>query len=649
MKLLANVKLFFVAVFISSFCNMYADKKVALIIGNDDYPDSRYGSLRTCINDADRMDFVLKSIGFTTYIAKDCDQKEMSKTFSEFSKSSKNADVAVFFYSGHAKNIGGESYMIPGKTIFGSEIQRSDLVSVADIRDIMEKNSRLSLIFLDACRDGAYTRVKGTTKGERIMPTVTSSNNKPVGSMVFYATQFGDKATVGDGILSPFTKVLSEHLTDGDEFMTVWRNIKEQVPAESSGQNPDEEGFYTNGFWFNPVGSRLVAPPANPINKPNKYKYITINTNIPKAKINIYGSTFTSGSPIPCEIGKNYVFTITESGYQPFSGKIQVDTSPEIIDVKLAKAEYAEVKIYTNTEAAVYLDNKLVGISYPTNPLVVETQSGKRNIELKANGYYSSKKSEYIDAGKNSLYFNLPRDYPPFWSWDGDIQGTQYISYHFSPNYQLGLNYLYRPEDSRISYGLYLSGSTGLFKGVRMIELYSYSYVGTDITYSVDENGTLVKYRETSSLVSDKPIDKYSEDIDPDHEAKKYDANALILANFGFNPCNGILIEAGLGAGYHQDRYYLPYTSYMTKTVTTNLNTGTIVGEPQYGYIRGGGDKWFKQDSKWSPAFRLGAKALIPLGGWDTSFLTLGGGYTFQFTNMKYSSWDATIGFAWTF
>lgn len=646
MKLTALFRLFIVGIFLATTYAMNADNKVALIIGNDDYPDSRYGTLRTCVNDADRMEFVLKSLGFTTYVVKDCNQKEMSRAFSDFSKSSKNADVAVFFYSGHAKNIGGESYLIPSKTVFGSEIQRSDLVSVADIRDIMEKNSQLSLIFLDACRDGAYTRVKGATKGERVVPTTSSSNNKPVGTMVFYATQFGDKATMGNGRLSPFTKVLSEHLTDGDEFMTVWKNIKEQVPAEAPGQYPDQEDFYTNGFWFNPIGSRLVAPPTNPVTTPNKYKYITINTNIPNAKINIYGSTFTSGAPIPCEIGKSYVYTINEPGYQPFSGKLQVDTSPDVINVKLVTAEYAEVKVYSNTEAFVYLDSKRVGITYPTSPLILETQSGKRNIELKAEGYYSAQKTEYIDAGKNTLYFTLSKDWGEFLSWNG-YEGQQSIRYHFSPKYQIGLSYMYRPEDTRFSFGLYLAASPGWFKGLSVVDVSTFVSVETSTSVTIDDGyGNTTVYKATTNEYAP---DKYSSEIDPNNEAKKYNANSLALANVGFNITNGLSVEAGFGVAYHQDRYYMKNVNYVRKTTYTNETTGESYQDPKIELTPQNKSEWFKQDTKWSPALRLGANGLIPLDNWDKCFISIGAGYTFLFSNHKFSSWDANIGLVWKF
>lgn len=657
-KILMGMMLLFTVV------TSHAENRVALIIGNQNYNGSAgFETLPTCINDAKEMDKVLRSLGFSTIVASDANKEEMLQAIEKFSSLSKNADVAVYFFSGHAIRLGEDLYMVPSRSTFLASSLSEQLVKVSNVRNLMENNANLSILFLDACRDGTTTAdTSKKTKGRQTPSNVGMRNNNsnsatPLGCMICYATQSGRTASAGKGDLSPFTKSLVKHLTDGDEFRTVWRNIKNEVSVDEPGQIPSSEDTYENMFYFNPSGSHLSAPnttitksstETSTQSNDNK-KSITINTNAPNATIDFYGSKFLPGKSLLYEIGRTYVYTIEAEGFQPLTGKLEITPiSPSIVNLTLKKAENCTFTVSTNTNAGVTLDGKF--IDYTKNKsLEIRTTMGRHSIKLVANGYLSYSTDIDLDQPRETRYFTLSKEKTAYWDWDGDYDGTQYLSYHFSPKAQIGLSYLYRPENSRISYGLYLSGSTGLFKGINMIEAYSYAYVGQDITYSVDENGKIVKYKESSSLVSDKPIDKYSDDIDPNREAKKYDAYALILANFGYHLCTGILIEAGLGAGFHQDRYYLPYTSYITKTVTTNLNTGTVVGEPKYEYIKGGGDKWFKQNSKWSPAFRLGAKALIPLDDWDTYFITLGGGYTFQFTNMKYSSWDATIGFAWNF
>ena len=111
-------------------------------------------------------------------------------------------------------------------------------------------------------------------------------------------------------------------------------------------------------------------------------------------------------------------------------------------------------------------------------------------------------------------------------------------------------------------------------------------------------------------------------------------------------PCNGILLEAGFGAASHCDKVYMPCNYTISKTITTNMNTGEVVGEPSYEYTRNEGSYWYNGKVKWSPAMRLGAKFNIPVG--IDNFLTVGGGFTHLFSNTKFSSWDVSIGFAWS-
>ena len=72
-----------------------------------------------------------------------------------------------------------------------------------------------------------------------------------------------------------------------------------------------------------------------------------------------------------------------------------------------------------------------------------------------------------------------------------------------------------------------------------------------------------------------------------------------------------------------------------------------MVGEPKNEYVLSDGSTWIKEDVKWSPAMRLGTKINIPVG--QDFFFTVGGGYTYAFSNSKCSSWDASIGIAWCY
>lgn len=640
---------------------MYAEKKVALLIGNSTYDqhvhaDSTYNlkfaDLPPAINDASTINDILQSLGFQTILVKDGDRNEMLDALHQFSDLSKNADVSVYFYSGHATRIEEDLYLIPSKTAFQPYYLSEQLIRVENIKNSMRSNSKLSLLFFDACRSEILIddSIK-KDKGKLIMPDIGSSPKINVQNpwIAYYATRNGKTASAGTETLSPFTQVLAKHLSDGEEFNHVFYTIINEVKLLTHDQQePTNEGCYSGGFYFNPTGKKVAVPTPTSQPKENK-KAITVFANVPHATIDFYGKKYDTGKPLLFEIGKNYAYTVNAEGYQPYSGIITASsTASSSISVTLSKGEPATFTIYCNTAASVYYDNKHVGVTKKDEPLKIATISGKHQIKLSAKGYNSYFTDIVLKVGDNNKKFSLEKRIGEFWKWDS-YEKTNSLSYHYSPQYQIGLSYMYRPENSRFSFGAILSASTGWFKGIKTTDTKVFASTGISTTITVDNgSGQLVKYLQTTTSTGKTP-DRYSEKIDPDQEAKKYDANAMILANVGFNPCNGITIEAGIGTAYHQDRYHLPFAVQQTKTIMTDLNTGEIVGKPTYQYERTDGSEWIKQKAKWSPALRLGAKTLIPLDGWDQYFLSIGGGYTFLLTHSKYSSWDTNIGIVWEF
>ena len=121
----------------------------------------------------------------------------------------------------------------------------------------------------------------------------------------------------------------------------------------------------------------------------------------------------------------------------------------------------------------------------------------------------------------------------------------------------------------------------------------------------------------------------------------------MFLLNSGFNMCNGLLAELGLGAAVHKRQHYMPCYYKIQEKITTNDITGEIVGEPEIKESRILHDYWFKAKYKWSPAIRVGIRTNLPTK-WDNVYISIGGGYTYLFTNNKYSSWDGTIGVSLT-
>lgn len=642
----------FVCIFASLFvCNLYAyEKKVALIWGNANY-GGQWESLPVVENDANTISNIFSSLGYRTMILLDGNLDQMKSCLKEFASLTKNADIAVFYYSGHATRINDSYYLVPAKTKLGNDMLASDLLQAQDILKVLN-NSRLKLLFFDSCRDDAT--IEGTSKGNPniisandVGPDLSSDSYMPSGTMICYASERGKKAYTGSGSLSVFTKVLSEHLTDGDEFRTVWANIINDVYLIQK-QRPVNDGFYQHDLYLNPSGRKHLAPSqkaesGNPQTL-TKEKSISIVSNIPNSKIDFYGTIYDTGKPLVYEIGKTYIYTVTATGYKPYVGNLKVtDTTPSTIQVTLQKDERASLRITSNIKSSVSFDGKNIG----STPITVNTTSGTHSIILSADKYFDYSAKVDLDAGENTKHITLMRQKPFFFDWhDSDAPGG-YISYLYSPKYQIGLQYLHRFDDTRFLLGANIAVSTGLFRGWSLADVSTSSSQSTSTTTTtIDDDGHSVTLHSTSSLSSYEP-DSYSEKIDPQNEAKQYDSNFLFLITGGYQPFNGLVLEAGVGAASHCKKYYLPYSYSVKTTVITNMNTGEMVGEPKNEYVLSDGSTWIKEDVKWSPAMRIGMKINIPVG--QDFFFNVGGGYTYAFSNSKCSSWDASVGVAWCY
>ena len=242
---------------IALFAIANTERRVALVWGNSSYLG--WDNLPVCTNDADTIADKLSGLGFDTILLKNGTRDEMMTSLEEFEKriEMEKTDVAVFFYSGHAFNQ-GDYYLVPSNTELNSErIKRRDYLPASFILEVME-NSRLSLLFFDACRVGGG--IGGLTKGATMVPQVgqaKNNNSSPKGMTIFYATQDDQKATTGnDGVMSPFSRALADHLFDPDEFRSVWQKIKSDVSDRTEQlQRPNCEEPYENSFYFNPSDS----------------------------------------------------------------------------------------------------------------------------------------------------------------------------------------------------------------------------------------------------------------------------------------------------------------------------------------------------------------------------------------------------------
>src|SRR6266852_5297161 len=86
----------------------YADKRVALVIGNSEYATQM--RLLNPRNDAQDMADALKSLGFEVFLRVNADKQGFMQALAEFARAVTGAEIGLFFYAGHGLQYSGSNY-----------------------------------------------------------------------------------------------------------------------------------------------------------------------------------------------------------------------------------------------------------------------------------------------------------------------------------------------------------------------------------------------------------------------------------------------------------------------------------------------------------------------------------------------------------
>ncbi|HUD86050.1 MAG TPA: caspase family protein, partial [Xanthobacteraceae bacterium] len=128
-----------------------AETRVALVIGNGAY--KTVPRLPNPANDAEDVAAALGRSGFETILATDLDKAGMDEATIRFARKARNADVAMFYYSGHALQFGGVNYLAPVDAKLADEADLRRMVRVDDIVADLQQARKLRILVLDSCRD----------------------------------------------------------------------------------------------------------------------------------------------------------------------------------------------------------------------------------------------------------------------------------------------------------------------------------------------------------------------------------------------------------------------------------------------------------------------------------------------------------------
>ncbi|WP_249134333.1 caspase family protein [Bradyrhizobium japonicum] len=239
---------------------VFAETRVALVIGNGAYAST--AQLPNPSHDAEDVAASLKRSGFEVIQGIDLRQADMQDMTIRFARAASRADVAMFYYSGHAMQYNGVNYLMPVDATLTDEADLKRFVRVDDIINDLQQAKNLRILVLDSCRDNplAETLKRSTTRAASVGRGL-SKVEAPRGTIVSFSTQSGQTAADGVGRNSPYTAAFLKHIEQPQEIGDVFRDISSDV-YDSSGktQLPELSLSIIGKFYLNGPVSVTIAP-----------------------------------------------------------------------------------------------------------------------------------------------------------------------------------------------------------------------------------------------------------------------------------------------------------------------------------------------------------------------------------------------------
>lgn len=152
-----------------------AERRVALVVGNDDY--RAVGPLSKAVNDARSISDVLRDIGYDVVRAENLSRNAFFQKVREFEQKFSSGDTILFYFAGHGVAVDGKNYILftdAEKIREGEQERLADEDFAAYSVDTLLSRSAwrragLRLVILDACRDNPFAaggkRSVGATRG----------------------------------------------------------------------------------------------------------------------------------------------------------------------------------------------------------------------------------------------------------------------------------------------------------------------------------------------------------------------------------------------------------------------------------------------------------------------------------------------------
>jgi TPR repeat protein len=243
-----------------------AAERHALILCNQNY--TAVGALKTPLAEAKAAEETLKTLGFAGNITvvTDASTAKMTEAVDTFASKLGKADVALFFYGGHAVQVAGENYLlgVDSDPATASQLAYKALPLGRVLTNLEGSGAQLNLLILDCCRDNplpANGRSIGSTRG------LAAVANAPKGTFIAYAADANQQAWDDHGQIGLYGSVLFEKMkTPGLRLEDIFIQTREEVAKIASEkyqhhQQPAEYSKVSGAFYF--AGTDSPMSPAS--------------------------------------------------------------------------------------------------------------------------------------------------------------------------------------------------------------------------------------------------------------------------------------------------------------------------------------------------------------------------------------------------
>jgi uncharacterized caspase-like protein/Flp pilus assembly protein TadD len=255
------------------------EKRVALVIGNADY---RGASLANPTIDADLVSDSLRKVGFDVTEAKNLDFARFDDVLTQFVSKEKGADIALFYFAGHGFAISGDdrrarNYLMSTSADMNAKsdaLLRRDGITIDDVITRISAPVRITLAFVDACRNDPFHR----GAGDRGFAPIQLGSSQQV--YIGMSTQLDKPAVDGDvGQGSPFAHAFAAKMTTpGLRIDDAFRSVRSEViRLTDSRQQPEV-------LLDNLAEGAIVLVPSH--NPPNGEPLLPVTTKVPDERDN---------------------------------------------------------------------------------------------------------------------------------------------------------------------------------------------------------------------------------------------------------------------------------------------------------------------------------------------------------------------------